>query len=50
MLAKTWSNPLYSRNEVREEVGETPDENLEAAVSDCDDFEETEDEGMAISM
>ena len=37
-------------SEVREEVGETPDENLEAAVSDCDDFEETEDEGMAMSM
>lgn len=34
----------------RQEVGETPDENLEAAVSDCDDFEETEDEGMAMSM
>ena len=27
----------------RQEVGETPDENLEAAVSDCDDFEETEE-------
>ena len=37
-------------NEVREEIGETPDENLEAAVSDCDDFEETEDEGMAMTM
>ena len=37
-------------SEVQEEVGETPDENLEAAVSDCDDFEETEDEGMAMSM
>lgn len=37
-------------SEVREEVGETPDENLEAAVSDCDDFKETEDEGMAMSM
>ena len=37
-------------SEVREEVGETPDENLEAAVSDCGDFEETEDEGMAMSM
>ena len=34
----------------RQEVGETPDENLEATVSDCDDFEETEDEGMAMSM
>ena len=34
----------------RQEVGETPNENLEVAVSDCDDFEETEDEGMAMSM
>ena len=29
-------------SEIREEVGEAPDENLEAAVSDCNDFEETE--------
>lgn len=34
----------------RQEVGETPNENLRAAVSDCDDFEEIEDEGMAMSM
>lgn len=27
-------------SEVREEVGETPDENVGIAVSDCDDFEE----------
>lgn len=37
-------------SEFREEVGETPNENSEAAVSACDDFEETEDEGMAMSM
>ena len=35
-------------SEVREEVGETPDENLEAAVSDCDDFEETEEMSMTM--
>ncbi len=30
----------------RQKVRETPDENLEAAVSDCEGFEETEEIGM----
>ena len=35
-------------SEVREEVGETPDESITAAVSDCEGFEETEEIGMTM--
>ncbi len=37
-------------SELHENIGETSDENLQAAVSDCDDFEETEEECMEMSM
>ncbi len=35
-------------SEVREEVGETPDESMNIAVSDCEGYEETEEIGMAM--
>ncbi len=32
----------------RQEVGETPDESMNAAVSDCEGYEETEEIGMTM--